>query len=109
MPTHGTCFIAAAGGIFNLGEALCTQRRRFRAVFGAPASVVAIIWDRIRADLPRNGSTMHLLWALHFLKNYSTEHNNCVIFRCDEKTFRKWCWLIVKRIASTRYVSSIYF
>ena len=42
----------------------------------------------------------HLLWALHFMKNYETESEGATNFDCvDEKTLRKWVWFYVTGIS----------
>ena len=42
----------------------------------------------------------HLLWALHFMKNYETESEGATNFDgVDEKTLRKWVWFYVTGIS----------
>jgi len=40
-----------------------------------------------------------LLWASHFLKTYGTESTLASQIGVDEKTFRKWTWILVYAIA----------
>ena len=79
------------------------KERRFRACFGAPSKVVADLWNRIKAnnpDIPSGGKPKHLLWALVFLKVYSTEEIHCSIVGWPSaKTFSKWAWFFVDCIA----------
>ena len=41
----------------------------------------------------------HLLWALIFLKTYSTESSLAVAIGADEKTLRKWIFIIIYAIS----------
>lgn len=77
---------------------------RFRSWFGTPPHVVAIVW----AGLALTGwlrsvskpKPKHMLWALLFLKTYSTEPTLASrVGGVDEKTFRKWTWLYLEGIA----------
>ena len=40
-------------------------------------------------------SPKHLLWTLHYMKNYSTEDHTAVLFGTTTKTFRKYFWATV--------------
>ena len=78
---------------------------RFRSIFGASSEVVADIWNRIEAkeNLERGADIDHLLWALVFLKVYSTEEVHCAIVGWPStKTFRKWSWYFVEKIAGLK-------
>lgn len=52
---------------------------------------------------------VNLLWYLHFVKNFSTEMVKCVLWKCDEKTYRKWSWIFIRNISETKLVSEIEF
>jgi hypothetical protein len=62
------------------------------------------LWKRIlqknRGSMPRGASPKHLLWALHFLKDYGMEAVLTTFLMADEKTIRKWVWYMVEAIAS---------
>ena len=88
-------------------SSVAIANRRFRGLFGVSPDICAAIWNKLRMLLPRGAAPAHLLWALLFLKNYSTEHVNSVIAGVDEKTFRKWCWAFVKLISNLGIVSAI--
>lgn len=79
-------------------------RRRFVAMFGVTHTICSEIWNAIQYNLPNGKSPAHLLWALLFLKNYSIEEINCAILKCDEKTFRKWVWIVIDIISRLRWV-----
>lgn len=74
---------------------------KFRACFGAPSGVVADMWNRIEPTIDESGAhPKHLLWALVFLKVYSTEEIHCSIVGWPStRTFRKWSWYFVKKIS----------
>lgn len=79
--------------------------RRFRHLFGVTPHVVSEVWNRMKHNLPRRSNCKHLLWALLFLKCYGSEHVHCALVGADEKTFRKWSWIFVKKISELRVVS----
>lgn len=106
--TNANVFINLASKLFDTNGSEVTCNRKFRAVFGITPDIASYFWNLIKAKVPKYGTEKHLLWALHFLKNYSTEHNNSIIFGCSEKTFRKWCWIFVKLIHGVGYVSFYY-
>ena len=82
--------------------------RRFKALFGAQSSIVATLWNMLiennNGDLD-DGKPEHLLWALVFLKVYGTEEVNCSIvgWPCT-KTFSRWAWYFVGKIADLKDV-----
>ena len=79
--------------------------QRFRGCFGAPSIVVAELWNLIQAHggLDKDAKPKHLLWALVFLKVYSTEELHCAIVGWpSKKTFEKWSWYFVKRISDLK-------
>ena len=85
------------------GSSSVTKIRRFKAYFGTSPLVCSILWSMISSDLPSGASFLHLLWGLIFLKVYATESVlSRIVGGADEKTFRKWTWLIVKKIASLK-------
>lgn len=79
-----------------------------RGFFGAPIKVITLLWNQIlpllTKDEARSARPKHLLWALVFLKVYSTTQVHCCIVRWpDPKTYRKWSWLFVYKIAQLKY------
>lgn len=109
MSLDGRIFLETAKLYINLGASSNIQNRRFRAVFGAPPQVADISLRLIRDKLPHGRTYRHLLWGLHFLKSYNTEHNNCLMFNVDEKTFRKWSWFVILELESMNHVSPIIY
>lgn len=82
--------------------------RRFKASFGVSPTVCADAWNLIKSQLSSNFSLIHLLWALHFLKCYNSEHMNHAFANCDEKTFRYKTKEIINKLMSMKVVSTLY-
>jgi hypothetical protein len=77
-----------------------TVLRRFQSHFGLAPSTCANVWILLQDNIPANYRHEHLLYALLFLKNYQTEHQNSALFSVDEKTFRKYQWIFVNLIST---------
>ena len=78
--------------------------RRFRSWFGTDPFIVALIWEMLYMcgwlSKTTKANPSHLLWALHFMKNYETESEGAKNFDgVDEKTLRKWVWFYVTGIS----------
>jgi hypothetical protein len=80
------------------------SNNRFRSCFGASIGVVLDIWNRVEPILDQRGAEpKHLLWALVFLKVYSTEEIHCSIVGWPHcHTFRKWSWYFIQKIADLK-------
>lgn len=89
------------------------KEARIRSFFGAPCSIIADIWNRIwdrmapyEKDVVCNKGTpqcQYLLYALVFLKVYSSEEVHCSIVGWpNPKSFRKWSWYFVKKISELK-------
>lgn len=87
---------------YNSTRSLYVGRRKFLAHFGVPALICEILWDKLGASL--NFKPKHLLWALLFLKTYNTEHVMSTILKTDEKTLRKYVWMVVDALANLNLV-----
>ena len=74
-----------------------TLLRKFRSFFGISPIVCSNAYNKISKDpdFPKQTKPYHLLWALMFLKLYSTESIVAGIAGCSEKTFRKWSWTML--------------
>jgi len=101
----GLCFtiLKRASPAYNT-----TVYRYEKEVFGVSSLVCYSIWESIYEKLPYSSKPKHLLWALIFLKNYSTEKVHSIIAGCDVKTFRKWSWEYVGYIACLKTVRLSY-
>ena len=82
------------------------EDRRFRSLFGARIEIVLKVWLMLGKDglRPKKSKPRHLLWKLYFLKVYPWEAPGCSAVggskgAIDPKTFRKWVWLFIERIA----------
>lgn len=103
-------FVSLAGSTFFIcASSKAVMERRFRAVFEVSPFIAACVWNFLLPQLCHYSLPKHLLWTLHFLKCYSTEHVNCFLWKCSEKSFRKWCWYFVRKIAALPVVSETQF
>jgi hypothetical protein len=82
-----------------------TKVRRFRVLFGVSSPICCRLWHLVKSSLPNGASPRHLLWTLYFLRQYSDQEVNSAFAKCDEKTFRKWCWIVIKALADLDLVS----
>ena len=107
-----------------------TLNRRFIGNFGCLPDTCAILWRKcLRSgfecfmaevesfeNLRLKGSIKktlhqkfpaykpkHLLWALNFLKTYSTEEQKIVLGTETEKTMRQWIWRFIEAISILKY------
>ena len=81
----------------NLGDG------RFRSLFGVSSRITANIWNRVVPSVNGQAHPKHLLWALVFLKVYSSEEVQCAIVGWpDVKCFCKWLWYFITRVASLK-------
>ena len=70
-------FLLAAGSKFNIStNSSIVYNRRFRSIFGVSAQATAIVWNSLDQN---SAQYLHLLWALHFLKNYTLQYNGAFI------------------------------
>jgi hypothetical protein len=92
---------------FNI--AVKTRQRRFKGIFGVSPEICARVWAAALPLLPGSASPVHLLWTLYFLKQYGLEEVNAAFARCDEKTYRKWCWIMIKTLAELDLVSMMFW
>jgi hypothetical protein len=80
------------------------EDRVFRAFFGVPINVITALWSLLQVridDSHRNAERKHILWALVFLKIYSTEDvHRRIVGWPTAKTFRKWSWYFIGLVAS---------
>jgi hypothetical protein len=82
-------------------------QRRFKAEFGVPTSVAAIVWQNVvESSFLRDNihglkppDPKHMLWALMLLKQYSNHETLAKAAQADVKTFRKWSELYLEAIA----------
>ena len=86
----------------NPQASLATQDRRFRSFFGTTWHICAILWNHLTHTLVADHKyvkPIHLLWALLFLKLYKTKAIHATIAGTDERTFRKWVWIVLEYIS----------
>ncbi len=106
LPVPASVFASAGEKILRksaVGSVFIADRR-FRGLFGATPTVCSRIWALINCTVPAGGVPKHLLWALIFLKVYSTEHVHSALTNIDEKTFRKLFWTFVGLLSRLKVV-----
>src|SRR5690348_3555300 len=95
-------FLMRPSELLHMGESLnTTWNGRFRAAFGVSFGVLQVVWDLLDpevADCRPKYPREHLLWALYFLKTYTTEVISATFFSTSERTWRKWVTIVVKDI-----------
>ena len=77
--------------------------REFRSHFGCNSDVVSKIWKWVMSNktctLPSSCQPIHLLWALLFMRVYTSEETmGSMCGGVGEKTFRKWTKLFIFEI-----------
>lgn len=80
------------------------EDQTLRSFFGASLNIITLLWNLLVPVLDMNGChPKHLLWSLLFLKVYSTTAVHCrIVGWVDPKTFRKWSWHFLEKIASLK-------
>jgi len=83
-------------------------KRQFVSMFGCTLDIVMVVWKKLvlHEMLPNDAKVKHLLWCLSFLKVYGSEYVMSSMFRCTEKTMRKWVWLFIDKLSSLEIVST---
>ena len=82
------------------------EDRKFRSFFGSGVTVILAGWNMMQAQglIPDGGLVIHYLWALMFMKIYSSETALCGhAGGVDPKTFRKWVWPFIHALAELEY------
>jgi hypothetical protein len=68
--------------------------RKWNAHFGICKDACLVVIDFL--DKRGQGfEVKHVLWALYFLKVYTTENVAASFWRVDEKTLRMWIWRVI--------------
>ena len=75
-----------------------------RAHIGVSFLVCADLWRRLEDSnsLPTKAQPKHLIWALIKLRMNNTSKQTSVMFKADEKTVRKWVWMMLEAIVSIK-------
>ena len=74
-----------------------TQNQQFKVICGVHPTVCMIVWGELKWSMLVKDACKpkHLLWALIFLKTYTTESSLAVAIGVDEKTLQKWIFIII--------------
>ena len=75
-----------------------TQNQCFKALCGVHPTVCVIVWGELKWSMLVEDACKpkHLLWVL---KTYTTESSLAVAIGVDEKTLRKWIFIIIYAIS----------
>ena len=90
-----------------------TVSHRWVSWFGLDPGLCSFLWNELRGyrrNSRKKAKEHHLLWALTFLKCYTTNAVHASKLTIDEKTFRKWVWFILKGISMlhTQFICSFF-
>jgi hypothetical protein len=80
--------------------------RKFKSLFRLTPHQCKLLWYRLddsNAKVPFQVN--HLLYALHYMATYCTFDNMAARTGKDEKTLRKWTWIVIEFIAQQEWVS----
>ena len=102
-----TYFERLGADIMRRNTSSVSNTRRFRSFFGVHPRICATLWRSCVQSLPTSAQPKHLLLILHFLKTYNTFEILAGVLCVDEKTARKWVWIMVDVLADLKFVSLI--
>ena len=104
IETMGLSFVWLAGEYLHGFEphvAVGIIRRRFVAHFGVSPCHCAWLWLLIEDELFEKdcyADHKHLLWTLNLLKTDDTEMASKGRWQADEKTIRKWIYIVLEAV-----------
>ena len=78
-----------------------TEDCRFHAIFGCGLPIALVLSGMVLTEpvVVSGATVVHMLWALMFLKVYSNKTTMSTMAGVDEKTFRKWAWVLIEAIS----------
>ena len=78
-----------------------TEDCRFHAVFGCQSPVALVLSGMVLTEpmVVPGATAVHMMWALMFLKVSGNETTMSTMAGVDEKTFRKWAWVLIEAIS----------
>lgn len=96
-------FLQLAIGIQNREHKKCKkiEKRDFTSLFGVSPRVCTAMWYMLKIPDETGILPIHYMWALLFLTVYAKEPVLCALTKTTKKTFRKWVWKVIPRIAGT--------
>ncbi len=99
-----------------IGEEILGRRvhgggRSFVAFFGISPLKCHLLWQHMMEEERERRSDdklspRYLMWALLLLRTYNREEVLATMAGVDEKTFRKWAWKLVERLAQLQKLVS---
>jgi hypothetical protein len=82
--------------------------RQFKSLFKLTPVMCKLLWNRMDGECHTGQMPFHqvyqLLYALHYLKTRATFDNIAARTGHDEKTIRKWTWIVIEFIANKSWV-----
>ena len=68
------------------------SEREFRDLFGEDPTTLAVCWQLLRREglLPWGCKPVHLLWLMHWYKEYPRQTKMCKFCGCCPNTWIKW-------------------
>lgn len=91
------------------GRSMKVFEDRWNSFFGVSVAICVIVWNMLQVPVHDDGDfshaePYHLLWGLLFLKKYGDEREMAHLAGgdegpVDEKRFRKWAHIFIRRIA----------
>ena len=72
----------------------------FKRSYGVSPDVCSQTWELLNIHhlVTSKARPKHLLWSLVFLNIYNSEIFLSRLLKTTEKTFRKWCWVLVRSL-----------
>ena len=72
------------------------SNRKFHAHFGICKEITSILWLYLKSlDVPFTFEPMHLLWALYFIKVYSSIDVCSSYWKVSPPTYSLWIWRVL--------------
>jgi hypothetical protein len=76
----------------------------FDQIFGVSRWMCPVVWTKLHLDNVDGVRLEHLLWALVFMKVYSSQKALTKMWGSPSyQTFSKWSWIVIDAIEARRY------
>jgi hypothetical protein len=82
-------------------EILSMPHRRFVALFGVCEQTVSHLWQTLLQHDDFRFQLIHLLWTLHWMKNYDADSVMATVWGADEKTIHLWIHRTIEVLSQT--------
>ena len=78
------------------------ERRDFESMAGSSFEVMALAWNLLDLGYQPGARFKHLLWGAMLLKTRGKEAALCALAGVCRATFRKWAWIMFRRVSGLR-------